>query len=73
MATKKLPSIKKEYIITYKSREHYEVLGWVIASSLKEAKSKARQKLLKEAKYYNVSEAEIGEWKDGDNIHFNIS
>ncbi|GAI28467.1 unnamed protein product, partial [marine sediment metagenome] len=43
------------------------------ASSLKEAKSKARQKLLKEAKYYNVSEAEIGEWKDGDNIHFNIS
>jgi len=64
---------KKEYIITYKSREHYEVLGWVIASSLEEAKSKARQELLKKAKHYNVSEAEIGEWKDGDNIHFDIS
>ncbi|XOB40305.1 MAG: hypothetical protein ACKKMR_03280 [Candidatus Nealsonbacteria bacterium] len=60
----------KKYIITYKSREHYEVLGWVIASSLEEAKSKAQQELLKEAKHYNVSEAEIAEWKDGDELVF---
>ncbi len=64
---------KKEYIITYKSKEHYEVLAWVVASSLNEAKRKAQQELLKEAEHYNVSEAEIAEWKNGDNIHFDIS
>ncbi len=63
---------KKEYIITYKSQEHFEVLGWVQASSIKEAKKKAQQELLKEAKHYKVAEAEIAEWKNGNNIYFNI-
>ena len=64
---------EKEYIVTYRSREHFEVLGWIAASSIKEAKKKAQQELLKEAKYYNVPEAEIGEWKGGDTIYFNLS
>ena len=63
---------EKEYIITYRSREHFEVLGWVMAPSITEAKKKAQQELLKKAKYYNVPEAEIGEWKDGEKIRFNI-
>lgn len=64
---------KKEYIITYRSQEHYEVLGWVRASSIEEAKKKAQGRLLKEAGYYKVSEAKIAEWKEGDNIYFDIS
>ena len=64
---------EKKYIITYESREHYEVLGWVKALSLEEAKKKAQQELLKEAKYYDVAEAEIAEWKDDDTVHFDLS
>lgn len=64
---------KKEYIITYRSQEHYEVLGWVTAPSMEEAKKKAQQELLSEARHYKVTNAEIGEWKEGDTIHFNLS
>ena len=64
---------EKEYIVTYKSEEHYEVLGWVKASSMSEAKTKAQQELLKEAKFYEVAEAEIAEWENPEIIPFNIS
>lgn len=64
---------KKEYIVTYRSQEHYEVLGWVSAPSMEEAKKKAQKGLLKEAKYYRVAEAKIAEWKNSDNVHFDIS
>ena len=64
---------EKEYILTYKSEEHFEVLGWVKASSMSEAKTKAQQELLKEAKFYEVAEAEIAEWENPEIIPFNIS
>lgn len=63
---------KKEYVVIYRSQEHYEVLGYVTANSLKEAKEKAQKELLNEAKYYEVEEAEIGELKDKDIVYFNI-
>lgn len=63
---------KKEYIITYRSQEHYEVLGWVIASSMKEAKKRAQKELLKKVRRYNVVEAKIAEWKNSENILFDI-
>jgi len=46
---------EKEYILTYKSQEHFEVLGWVRAKSLEEAKKIAQIQLLIEAKRYNVA------------------
>jgi len=63
---------KKEYVIIYKSFEHFEVLGFVDASSLEEAKVKAQEELLGEAERYKVAEAEIAELKDLDKITFGI-
>jgi len=65
--------VLKEYAVIYRSEEHYEVLGFVNADSLSEAESKAQEQLLKEAKYYNVAEAEIVELKKPKRILFNIS
>ena len=59
-----------EYIITYKSFEHYEVLGWVRAETLEEAKIKASQELEREIGKYGVIDAMIAVWRNGDNIHF---
>lgn len=64
--------LEREYIITYKSEEHFEVLGWVRAKSLEEAKEVAQIQLLAEAKRYNVAEAEITEWGDNSIVSFNI-
>lgn len=63
---------KKEYIVMYKSLEHFEVLGFVKADSLEEAKNVAQRELLEEAKYYKVAEAEIAELNNLDNIYFNV-
>lgn len=63
---------EKEYIIIYESEEHYEVLGYVRASSLEEAKKKAQEELLEEARYYNVTEAEIDEIANYDQIFFDL-
>lgn len=60
-----------EYIITYKSIEHYEVLGWVQAKSLEDAKKEALKKFKNEIKRYGIVDATIAEWKNGDNVHFN--
>jgi hypothetical protein len=62
----------KEYVIIYRSEEHYEVLGYVSAPSIEEAKKRAQVKLIPEAKYYTVSEAEIVEISNIDKINFNI-
>lgn len=63
----------KEYIVTYRSLEHYEVLGWIEAESLEEAKKKAKKTLSREAKHYSVADAEIAEWgKDKGEILFDI-
>jgi hypothetical protein len=64
--------LEREYIITYKSEEHFEVLGWVRAKSLEEAKKVAQVQLLAEAKRYDVAEAEITEWGDNSVVSFNI-
>lgn len=64
---------KKEYIITYKSAEHHEVLGWIEASSMKQAKKKAKKFLLGEAEHYGVEEAEIAEWRNGDTVSFDLA
>jgi hypothetical protein len=61
---------EKEYILTYKSQEHFEVLGWVRAKSLEEAKKTAQIQLLIEAKRYNVKEAEIAEWGENSIVAF---
>ncbi len=63
----------KEYIVTYRSLEHYEVLGWVEAESLEEARKKAKKSLAKEAKHYSVADAEIAEWgKEKAEVLFDI-
>jgi len=64
---------KKEYIVIYKSLEHFEVLGFVKADSLKEARELAQKELIAEAKNYQVAEAEIAELKDLNQIFFNLS
>lgn len=61
---------EKEYILTYKSEEHFEVLGWVRAKSFEEAKKIAQIQLLTEAKRYNVAEAEIAEWGENSMVPF---
>jgi hypothetical protein len=53
--------------------EHFEVLGWVEAESMEEAKKKAKKELIREANHYSVAEADIAEWgKDQDKVLFDI-
>ncbi|MDD3399526.1 MAG: hypothetical protein WC919_02460 [Candidatus Paceibacterota bacterium] len=63
---------KKEYIIIYKSLEHFEVLGFVEAASMEEARALAQNNLLEEAKKYKVAEAEIAELNNLDKIYFDV-
>ncbi len=60
----------KNFIVTYRSDEHYEVLGWVMAHNLEEAKEKAKEVLKGEINKYGVVDAMIAEWGNSDNIHF---
>ena len=62
----------KKYVVIYQSQEHYEVLGYVRASDIKEAIIRAQKELKNEAKFYEVVEAEIGELKDQRKITFDI-
>jgi len=64
---------EKEYIIVYKSQEHMEVLGYVKATSIEKAIKIAQTKLLPEAKYYEVTEAEISEISTPSNITFSLT
>ncbi len=64
---------KKQYVIIYRSLEHFEVLGFVTADSIEEAEDRAKKELLVEAKHYMVTEAEIAELKDLNKISFDIS
>lgn len=63
---------EKEYIITYRSVEHYEVVGWVRARTIKEAKKKAQRELINDARRYDVKEAKIAEWRDPEGISFEL-
>jgi hypothetical protein len=60
--------IIKEYIVTYRSDEHYEVLGWVKASSDREAIRKIRHTLKSEIERYGVINATVAEWRGVKNI-----
>jgi len=59
---------QKEFVVIYKSREHYEVLGFVRAESLKEAIEEAKRGLDYEAKHYGTGKAMIFEITDGKEI-----
>ena len=48
------------------------MLGYVRAHSLKEAKEKTQKELLDEARYYSVTNAEIDEIAQYDDITFDI-
>ncbi|HOB90221.1 MAG TPA: hypothetical protein PLN18_01730 [Candidatus Colwellbacteria bacterium] len=61
---------EKTYIVTYRSEEHFEVVGWVWASNLLEAKRKAKAELAEQARRYDVTLAEIAEYKDASEISF---
>ena len=71
MAEKKQED-QKEYVVIYKSEEHFEVLGFVNADNLEEAKAKAQKELLVDAKRYNVADAEIAKIEELDKISFDI-
>ncbi len=60
----------KEYVVIYRSEEHFEVLGWVAAENLEDAKKVALTKLKKESEYYEVDEAEIVEYANPQIIKF---
>ncbi len=64
---------EKEYIVVYQSQEHMEVLGYIKASSIEKAIKLAQTKLLPEAKYYDVTEAEISEISAPNNITFTLA
>ncbi|KKU10951.1 MAG: hypothetical protein UX61_C0009G0009 [Parcubacteria group bacterium GW2011_GWA2_46_7] len=69
---KKVSTKIKEYVLVYQSQEHYEVLGYVRAPSMIVAKKRAQKKLLPEAKYYNVPQAEIDEIAGFDRVDFDL-
>jgi len=62
----------KDYVVIYRSCEHYEVLGYIRARSLEEAKEKAKKTLIKEAKQYNVTNAMIFEIVKGSEVLFDL-
>ncbi|MDD3940225.1 MAG: hypothetical protein PHQ01_01455 [Candidatus Pacebacteria bacterium] len=62
----------KDYIITYRSSEHYEVLGWVRAETMEEAKNKAKIELKEQTKKYGVINVMIAEWREADNFSIEI-
>ncbi|MFA6383882.1 MAG: hypothetical protein WCY10_00765 [Candidatus Omnitrophota bacterium] len=63
----------KDYIVTYRSNEHYEVLGWVRASTARAAVNKARRELKSEIDRYGVINATIAEWRGVENIRLSDS
>lgn len=56
-----MSSDEKDYIVFYRSEEHYEILGFVRAKSLREAILKAKRQLKEEAVRYSVVNATIAE------------
>lgn len=62
----------KNYVVIYQSQEHYEVLGYLKASNMKEAIGRAKTELKMEARKYEVREASIGEVKSEEKITFDI-
>ncbi len=60
----------KDFIITYRGKDSYVVLGWIRANSLESAKKKIKEELKDKAKERFVSGAQVGEWKGCGPIFF---
>lgn len=61
---------EKDFLVFYKSSEHYEILGFVRAKSAKEALKKAKRELKGEAERYEVKRAMLFEISGGLEIGF---
>jgi len=61
---------EKDYVVVYKSHEHYEVLGFVRAHSMKKAQKKAKKSLAYESKWYGIENAMVFEITNGSEISF---
>ncbi|MFH1234301.1 MAG: hypothetical protein V1493_01690 [Candidatus Diapherotrites archaeon] len=64
---------KKDFVVIYRAKEHYEVLGFVRAGSIGEAKEMAPKIFDYEADYYEVRHAMIFEISKGEEILFGMS
>ena len=62
--------MEKYYIVIYKSREHFEVLGWEKALTSKEAKEKFKISHAGQIEKYKIKDAVIAEWKESEDIQF---
>ncbi len=60
----------KDFIITYRGKDSYVVLGWVRAFSQEDAKKKIKEKFKDRAKERFVSGVQVGEWKGCGPIFF---
>ena len=63
----------KKYVVIYLSQEHHEVLGYVMASNMKEAIVLAKKDLQKEAEFYEIADATIAEIEGQEKIIFDIA
>ena len=61
---------EKSYIVTYRSKEHFEVAGWVWAENMIEARKKAKKELTEEVRKYDIGIAEIAEYNNPAEIFF---
>jgi len=61
---------ERDYVVVYRSNEHYEVLGFVRAHSMKEAQKKAKKSLAYESKWYGIENAMVFEITNGSEISF---
>ena len=61
---------KKDFVVFYRSAEHYEILGFVRAVSLEEAEKKAVEELDYEASHYGIAKGMIFEMGKGREISF---
>lgn|GEM_PF-4432990 len=66
-----MPKGKKDYVVFYRSLEHYEILGFVRALSQEEAIENAKKSLLEKSKHYGVRNAMLFEITNGVEISFN--
>ncbi len=61
---------KRDYAVIFKGKEHYEVLGFVRASSPAKAGEKALEELAYEARHYRAEKAMVFETGKGFEISF---
>ncbi|MDD3032358.1 MAG: hypothetical protein PHO58_04290 [Bacilli bacterium] len=62
--------MEKYFIVIYKSREHFEVLGWEKAVTSEEAKKRFETGHASQIEKYKIKDAVIAEWKEPEDIQF---